>query len=414
MVYDAHAQRVAVKAIGTVESNLNYASINYNDPITVGVMQWYGTRAASLLNEIRASNPSLWVGVPASLTDDLDANPENSSYWNSRYLSRAEGEPLKSVLSSATSIQDTRAFADLNTYLSVATSNGMDKDGNTPAVLFFFVMYHQSPRRALEVLSSAGPRADIERLYAVCLNNSVLGQYRTRYTTAKSIILANDDSGVGTPTPPTPEAPGGDGGTGTDRALSDIRYISSRGNMLVIHFRDGKKLLAPQATSDTYIITLDDSVGADVPDLPSNPTPGSDDEKRDGLLAWMQARDNTYAYRQAPGRLEPDESGYTDCSGLVHTAYRDVCGIEIGTWTGDQHNRGRAVSSGSGDTDTSSWKVGDLIFINWNGAGIGHVEMYAGNRKVWGHGGPDDGPDFQDIDYFLTHSHSWKVRRHLD
>lgn len=44
MTYDLEAQKLAVKAIGTVESNLKYDSINYNDPITVGVIQWYSTR----------------------------------------------------------------------------------------------------------------------------------------------------------------------------------------------------------------------------------------------------------------------------------------------------------------------------------------------------------------------------------
>ena len=32
----------AMYVIGEVESNWNWQSVNYNDPITIGMMQWYG------------------------------------------------------------------------------------------------------------------------------------------------------------------------------------------------------------------------------------------------------------------------------------------------------------------------------------------------------------------------------------
>ena len=56
MAWDATAKKVAVKAIGQVESSMNYAAINYNDPITVGLAQWYGTRAAAILNRMRVAH----------------------------------------------------------------------------------------------------------------------------------------------------------------------------------------------------------------------------------------------------------------------------------------------------------------------------------------------------------------------
>ena len=36
MAWDATAKKVAIKAIGQVESSMDYSAINYNDPITVG------------------------------------------------------------------------------------------------------------------------------------------------------------------------------------------------------------------------------------------------------------------------------------------------------------------------------------------------------------------------------------------
>ena len=48
MAWNTESKRLAFKAIGTVESGLRYNAVNYNDPITVGVMQWYGTRATDI------------------------------------------------------------------------------------------------------------------------------------------------------------------------------------------------------------------------------------------------------------------------------------------------------------------------------------------------------------------------------
>src|SRR5690349_2635882 len=111
MTYDDNAKKVAVKAIGTVESNLNYVAVNYNDPITIGFMQWYGTRAAALLGRIRTENPSSWTGVESSLTTALDTHAANDgNYWNNRYLARDEGESLRPVLNNNKSIQNQQAF----------------------------------------------------------------------------------------------------------------------------------------------------------------------------------------------------------------------------------------------------------------------------------------------------------------
>jgi hypothetical protein len=39
----------AMYVIGAVESNHNWTAINPSDPITLGMMQWYGNRAKSLI-----------------------------------------------------------------------------------------------------------------------------------------------------------------------------------------------------------------------------------------------------------------------------------------------------------------------------------------------------------------------------
>lgn len=426
MVYDATAQTLAIKAIGTVESNLNYVSINYNDPITIGFMQWYGTRAAALLNRIRTDNAASWVGIPTSLTDDMDAYPATqTNFWTNRYLMRAEGEALKPVLNNNKPIQNAQAIEDLDDYVYAAERAGMDKDVNTEAMLFFFVAYHQSPRRALGILASSGPDSDIDRLYAATLNEPVLSRYRTRYTTARDIIKSGDISGVeDLPDPTTPDAPvGGDsGGDILERLQGDIRYIASVGDHLHIQLRDGQRLITYPNGSGLWVTRQDASTGADVPPPTDNPDPdappGSSGAQatRAALVQWMLDRLDRYAYGQGPSRLKPEQNMYTDCSALLNFCYQEVAGINIGTYTGDQYQRGTAVAQGSGTLDESLLLPGDLVFFDWSGgrSTVDHVDMYIGNGNVCGHGGPDKGPDVEAMAPRIANAVKYYVRRHVN
>jgi len=420
MAYDAAARRVAVKAIGTVESNLNYQSINYNDPITVGVMQWYGTRAAALLGRIRSENAGTWTGVPASLTNDLNAHAATDSWWTTRYLTRAEGEPLRAVLNANKAIQNDVAFSDMDGYRDVAVRAGMNAETNTAAMLFFFVMYHQSPRRALAVLAAAGPSSNLDRLLASALNEPVLGKYRTRYQTAANIIRSNDPSGVdntpGTPDP-GPETGGDSGGDGQERAQGDIRYIQAVGDALHVHYRDGHVIIAYPNGQNTFTPRQDGTVGAEVPPPPPNPnpsTPGGGSATQQALVQFVTSRIGRYAYSQGATRLNPEQNMYTDCSGLMYFAYQSVMGINIGTYTGNQWDKGTLVTQGSGTINESLLQPGDLVFFDWRGGRttVDHVDMYIGGGNVCGHGGPGNGPNTKPLAERVAGAVKYVVRRH--
>jgi len=104
---------------------------------------------------------------------------------------------------------------------------------------------------------------------------------------------------------------------------------------------------------------------------------------------------------------------YTDCSGLVHYCYSEVAGIEIGTYTGNQYSQGTLVAEGSGTLDESLLQLGDLIFFDWKGGGVDHVDMYSGNGNCVGHGGPDAGPNVKALAPRIGASVYHWVRRHV-
>lgn len=120
------------------------------------------------------------------------------------------------------------------------------------------------------------------------------------------------------------------------------------------------------------------------------------------LAKWMTDRIGQFAYSQQDrfDNLTTDGDGRSaDCSSLVLTAYREVAKVEVGTFTDAQAGNGRPVF----DTDLEDveqaialLQPGDLIlvkhYIPAGSAYWDHVEMYVGDGKTCGHGGPGAGP----------------------
>lgn len=233
MTYDDVAKKLGVKVIGTVESNLNYGSINYNDPITVGVAQWYGTRAANVLNRMRTENPGEWYGVAESLNNQLLTIAASSTFWNSRYLTRAEGDSLAGILTRNQAIQNAQLTTDLDVYKAVAIDYGFDPDANTATVLYFFSMHHQSPASALQVVQTLDTTATLAQIHAATLAHPVLGQYGARYRTTFDLITVADLSGVD-PVPVEPEP--------VEPSNGNVRYITLVGDHLHVRFLDDEAL----------------------------------------------------------------------------------------------------------------------------------------------------------------------------
>ena len=439
-MWDAAAKKLAIKAIATVESNLKYDAINYNDPITVGIAQWYGTRAAHLLNQMKAT--PAWVGVAASLTNDLNTYPDtNASFWTKRDLTKAEGVSLKPVLVSDTGvqIQNAQTISDLDDYKIRADRSGLDADTNTNAFIFWCVMYHQSPRYANQVLNAAGANPTIERLYTIALNHFWFKNYRTRFTTARDIILSGDNSGIpdfGVPV--SSDDDGGDIGIIDEMPLStgsftgNIRHVMAVGDAVHVVMVDGSITVCyPTANGHSWVPGVQSSATPEVApptpeSAPTTPPSSGVTATLDALAAFLLARVGRYAYSQGAGRNTPDTSGVADCSSVMRYAYQKVAGIEIGTYTVDQQNYGTRIwanvpgnTSGASKGDIPGLSVlrkGDLVFFSWDSTytRVRHVEMYLGDGRLIGHGGPGNGPTIKPSATGYMDTANWIiVRRYI-
>jgi cell wall-associated NlpC family hydrolase len=429
MTWDATSQQQAMVVIGTVESQLKYDSVNIADPITIGIAQWYGNRAAALLDRMKTENPSSWSGVTPSLENYIDTYPSSDPVWNTLYLDTADADSIKPILTANASIQNDQFKTDIIAYATVAANQGMDVNANTNSLIFWEVMYHQNPREALAVMAAAGPNASLDRYYSMALNDTIFGQYPDRYKTAYDMILNGTSTGItDTPPPPTTQTPSGNtgGSTGATQALSPVAVITKVGDHLQVQGPNGS-FMAYSNGNGRYIAGTASNPAAPTvvqppPTTPTDPPTGGT-SPGDALVAWAATEADKFAYGQGAGRLSPllpgggNESGYTDCSGFCYYAYMAVLGMNIGTWGGDQIKNGTLVATGGSTIDTSSLQTGDLIFYEWSGGdpvNYDHTAMYAGNGMVWSHGG-GQGPNLIHIvgDYVGVTPVAIMARRYL-
>lgn len=117
-------------------------------------------------------------------------------------------------------------------------------------------------------------------------------------------------------------------------------------------------------------------------------------EKRNLLVSKVLTREKKNKYSQDVTKRTLIESGWGDCSGTVWYWYKKLLGINIGANTEAQINSkiGKKVNLNivGGVPDESKMRKGDLLFFrgkdNSRTEGVGHVEMYIGDGKVFGHG----------------------------
>lgn len=413
----------AMYVIGEVESNWNWTAVNYNDPITIGMMQWYGTRAASLLNRIKNEMPTAYGQLASSLRSDIESHDAGSTWWTSRYLNRDEGNSIITVFQDEENhvIQENQAIADFEGYITTLENWGMSQSYPKP-LIFAMSMYHQSPASAGQVIATAGGSADLDRIYGVCMNHGVLGQYRNRYNTVYQRLKDWD----GESNPPdfgqsgdVDTTPGGNE-PGISTEESKLGYIIQRGNLLILYGKDeyAKGVTFYPAGTQKWINGYNAN-GTDISGGNEGGGSESGSEAQNAICELYRSWLDRFAYSQGAGRLDPISSGYGDCSSTVWFAYQQVAGIDVGTWTGAMAGKGTKIAGGySGDNlPIEDMQPADLVLIMWNGwnGSFDHVELYMGNNELWGHGGPGYGPDQTTTDArnYPRYMYYWEVRRYL-
>ena len=131
------------------------------------------------------------------------------------------------------------------------------------------------------------------------------------------------------------------------------------------------------------------------------------------MVDWI----GQFIYSQ-PNRYGAKEA---DCSSVVQRCYQTIAGIDPGSYTDAQAARGTSVFGvdlESVETALSLLMPGDLVLIkHYVPAGSAywdHVEMYIGDGKICGHGGPGKGPQIHDFRAMWNSEKEIIARRYVE
>ena len=390
--------------IATVETGCDWGATNQNDAITVGIVQWYGTRAAALLRRLQDELPESYALLSDRIKTAMDNHSDSDSYWTKFYLENADAQSWRAASEVAGNhqLQEDQFMRDLDSYRDTLRYWGVDVT-NVKSTIFYISMYHQNPQGCLNVVRNYGGNRDIDTLFDAAMNSSVFGLYKNRYSTVRDML--KDWDGISEPpdfgqdggvTPEEPETP-------SDPVESDVSYIQNVGNDLVI-FGSGMtstdRLICRNTGRGIWIPrggTIPDNPGTTVPD-PDEPggTPGGGDPADfAGMRAVWEQYAERFAYGNASGRLDPLSSGYSDCSACIWWAANLATNNKY-SWLGtrsytipDTCYYVRDLDWTQPELDISDWVAGDIICMNYNIPNVysgGHAEWYFGNGDLWSAG----------------------------
>lgn len=400
MAFTDNQKGFAYYVIASVESGCNYAAVNQNDPITLGILQWCGQNAYYLLKQVKDEAPDAYEKLSARLRGFADGPAHSWGYWEGIYTKNEDAQSWveASKLDSCHAVQDRKAYSYLfgegegGTY--GATSAGGD---DVKSRIFLMSVQHQRPASAQQCIAQIGANAGIDRLLQWCLSDRILGAYKNRYKKVHSLLKAWDGQSpapdFGQTDVDLPNDPSND--YDQSSLKSSVGYIQQVGNDLVVigAMSSTNRLLCRNTGRGIWVPvqgTNTPNPGGGSPQGGTHP-PASPDDPKDfpAMRQLWYANEKKFGYLQGPGRLDPPSSGITDCSACIYWAANAVTNNKyswIGTWTGAMLKNCPVVWKGSGPIPLDVLRPGDIILFGYANGTTTHVEWYFGDGVVWGAG----------------------------
>lgn len=330
-----------------------------------------------------------------------------------------------------------------DTYLAKCRSHGLDPEKYPdPAILLMVVMHRWGENASIlsRIVSGAGATPTIDSMCASIKYQGEWAAVPNRYATAEKYVRNHITNGVvvngsGNSNSGDPVDNTTDGNSaldaGTDEYASTVARVTAVGDgTLFVEMTDGSRATAYPSTSNVWLCSADTQVidrGQTQPidSSPSDQTTGSgtSDERMDAMIALLlkDAQNKPYRYLQStPGRLHPETSGFSDCSGYAWYLYNKFFGIDInsaGSASMINDNKGKVIAQGSGQFNAGNKvKKGDVIICQWTFGG-GHVEVFTGqgdqasSMRSMTSNGPAD-PQSAAVTFGAS-CRIWKVKRYV-
>lgn len=401
---DAAVENEALIVIGTIESELTWNLVDYSHPLKIGVAQWHGSAAASLLDTLPVVDKA---NLSQSLLDDLSLYQSTDPFWDSRYVTLDEGNSIVTSLGSDTAESFQRNFFSsmITNYATVMTTWGCVPEGTLSqrkTFVFLAAVYHVNIAVAGSICAAIGAETTTQTILDAIMNKPEISSVRD-WTRVKAAIDAWDGgiepSQGGTDEPWTDPGSPGDGGSYIPQVQSQIQRIGMTGQQLIVYGEDNQAGVVCYRATNDFWYPSSNTAAPPTPtpvDPPAPVEPGTQSDFEAMRQLWYD-HEGDWRYGNGAGRLNPEASGFTDCSGCVWWAVNKIrpdLAAALGDFTTPQSRAGTLIVEGtlssSTTVDPSILQPGDIILVSKNGrysaGGDSHVEWYFGDGVVWGAG----------------------------
>lgn len=401
---DAALKAEAFLVVGTQESDLTWNAVDYRSNIKVGVAQWVGTQAAGLLGNLDAADRAL---LATTLDTDLSTYSPDDPFWRSRFLTKDEGNSIIEALGTATAkAKQVDYFDDMvDQYETMLTAWGAKQTTNAEqkAFLFLLAIYWVDVVACNRIMASIGGTPSTQAILDALMNTPAISSLRDWYATK---LLVDEWEGQQPTVSPTDTQPNTEpGGSGQQQNVivqveSQIQRIAQTGQQLIVYGQDNPDGVICYRQTNTLWIPITNTAAPPTPTpidppQPVDPSPTTQSEWEQMRQLWYD-NEGAWSYSNGGGRLDPPNSGVSDCSACIIWAVgvvRPDLADALGGYTGTMVNAGTEIQSGytgpDAYIDTDILKPGDILLVGdeWGFTDAkAHVEWYFGEGQLWGAG----------------------------
>ena len=155
----------------------NYGSVNADDngAVSVGKVQWHGTRALNLLKTICKMESRAATILGAALYREITTVAD----WGTRTVTAAEKTVISALLTTASgkAAQDDLAEADVAAYVDHGIKLGIE---DPKALVYFADLENQGGAGASKRVAAAAGTVTLSSIHAAALADRVMGRYSSR------------------------------------------------------------------------------------------------------------------------------------------------------------------------------------------------------------------------------------------
>lgn len=182
-----------------------YTSVNANDngAVSVGKVQWHGSRALDLLKKICKAESRAEMILGASLYAEI----VKAIQWNTRTVNQTEKAAISNLLGTEAGkkVQDQQAEEDVTGYVTHGVQMGIE---DPQSLVYFADLENQGGAGASKRVGNAaisragtGGKVTLAIIHAAALADSVMGKYKTRrnstYSKAAALFQMENNNQTG-------------------------------------------------------------------------------------------------------------------------------------------------------------------------------------------------------------------------